>query len=389
MDDGTPPAPPLRVLDLGTQVAGPFAASLLADMGAEVVKVERPAGGDPIRQRTGLSPRWQVEGRGKRSATCDLRQPEGQELLARLAGWADVLIENFRPGTMESWGLGYGALSARWPRLVYVSVSGFGQDGPYRQRPAYNDIGSAFAGLTWLTGTADGPPATPGLFVVDYMTGMLAALGALEALRRRDAAGPAGRGSWVDCAMYEAVLRLAGRDMVERSLTGVLRGRAGHAPLATADGRWLVVSAVTDDQFLRLAQLVADPLLADPALATPAGRQERAAEVDAALRRWAAGLDLAGALEALVGAGVPASPVNSVADLVADPHVVARGAVQRVANARGDTVEMPAPVPRFDAQVAGPSTPAEELGASNEEVWLGLAGLDRARYDDLVRRRVI
>jgi crotonobetainyl-CoA:carnitine CoA-transferase CaiB-like acyl-CoA transferase len=379
----------LKVLDLGTQLAGPFAASLLGDLGAEVIKVEMPAGGDPLRGPDGLSPRWQIESRNKRCVTLNLRVPEGQELLRRLACWADVLVENFRPGVMARWGLGYPDLAEVNPRLVYVSVSGFGQGGPRRALPGYDHIGSAFGGLTHLSGPRDRPPSPPGVTVVDYSTGMLAAMGALEAVRRRDAAGPAGRGEWVQTALYETMLRIIGTDLAQWSMTGAIRERVGGQPAGeresasahtytfrTADERWVVAYPISDKQFSALADLVGDPVLREPRFATRPGRIAHAADLDAVLRRWVAGLDADELLSLLADADVPASPVNTVADIAVDPHVQDCESVVAVTSVRGEEMLMPSVTPRLVEQPGAISWPGAELGSSNEVVYAGLLGIE-------------
>jgi len=383
------PVPPLRVLDLGTQVAGPFAATLLGDLGAEVIKCEQPGTGDPIRLADGLSPRWQVEGRNKRSITLNLRVPEGQAIARRLAQWADVLVENFRPGTMAQWGLDYDTLREANPRLVYVSVSGFGQTGPRRSEPGYDPIGAAFGGLMAATGGTTGRPVAPGLFVVDHMTGMLAAVGALEAVRRRDAPGGTGRGEWVDVALYESVLRLAGADVVFHSEFGTAPPRPSPRVYRTRDQRWLCVYPVTDLQFARLAALTGIPALAATRFATLAGRQAHRAELDELLDEWIAAHDLAPLLEGLNAAEVPASPVNDTPDLLADEHIETRHALTQVPNARGATVTMPTPVPRLTGAPGHIRWSGEPLGASNARVYEELLGLTAADCDRLRASGVI
>ena len=379
----------LRVLDVGTQVAGPFATTLLGDMGADVIKCEQPGRGDPIRLPDGLSARWQSDGRNKRSITLDLRVPEGQELLRRLAGHADVLVENFRPGTMDRWGLGYEALSVVNPRLVYVSVSGFGAGGPNSTRPGYDPIGSAFGGLMGATLGDEGRPVLPGLWVVDHMTGMLAALGALEAVRRRDGAGATGRGEWVEIGLYESVLRLTGYEMVTLSQEGALPARRSPAPFRTRDGHWVMVFPVGEAQTQRLHALVGDPGLDDERFATRERRQQNGDAYDAILRPWVAGHDLAPLLESLAAVDVPASPVHTVEELMTDHHVAARGDIVEVVNERGVAVRMPAPVPRFRDRPGDVRWAGEALGASNHDVYVDFLGLGELELTALVAAGVV
>src|SRR5579863_10438467 len=278
----TRPLEGVRVIDVGTRIGAPFCAGLLGEWGAEVVKVEQPRGGDFMRTIgpfvDGYSLFWAVEGRGRKSVTCDLRAPEGQDLFRRLAAHADVVCENFRPGTMEKWGIGPGALD---PRLVFVRISAFGQDGPYSGRPGLDRLGVAYGGLLHLTGEADRPPVRPGVTVSDYLTGVFAAQAALAALYRRDAAGAAGAatgtGAVVDASLYGSVLRILEWTIAAYDRLGTVRHREGNrlansAPLdnfPTADGRFVCVVAGGDANFGRLCQAMERPdLVADPRYAT-------------------------------------------------------------------------------------------------------------------------
>jgi crotonobetainyl-CoA:carnitine CoA-transferase CaiB-like acyl-CoA transferase len=363
----------LRVLDVGTQVAGPFAATLLGDLGADVIKCEQPGTGDPIRAPDGLSPRWQSDGRNKRSITLNLRVSGGQVLLRRLAERADVLVENFRPGTMERWGLGNEDLAAVNPRLVYVSVSGFGSSGPNSSRPGYDPIGSAFGGLMGATRGSDGRPVLPGLWVVDHMTGMLAALGALEAIRRRETTG---RGDRVEIALYESVLRLTGHEMISLSSLGSVPERNTIPPFRTRDGRWVMVFPVGESQYARLHTLIDDPALSDSRFATRADRQQNADAYHAILAAWVGRHDRARLLDTLGEIDVPSSPVHGFDDFFENEHIVARRNVTEIVNACEQPVKMPSPVPRFDAAPAPIRWAGEELGASNRDVYVDMLGLD-------------
>jgi crotonobetainyl-CoA:carnitine CoA-transferase CaiB-like acyl-CoA transferase len=390
----------LNVLDVGTQVAGPFAATILADLGAEVIKVERPGIGDPLRL-SGMSPRWQVEGRNKRSVTLNLAIPDGQALLRRLAGWADVLVENFRPGTMDRWGLGYEELARVNPRLVYASVSGFGATGPYAGRSGYDHVGSAFGGLTAVTGYGDRAPVLPALFVTDHVTGLFTAIGILEGIRRRDAAGGTGKGTKVDGAVYESIVRFAGADIADYSLTGFVRARVGGEPVAagveesplayayrTRDGRWLSIYPVTDQQLSQLRRLVGDPELEDARFEGTAGRSRHAADWYRIIASWVGAHDFDSLWDLLGRTDVPASRVNSVPELVGDPHVRARGSVVSVPNADGSPVLMPAVIPRLD-EGATIRWAGQPLGASNEAVYCGLLGLSPGDLADLAANGII
>ncbi len=311
----------LHVLEIGNMIGGPWAATLLGDFGAEVVKVESPGRGDTNRYvkggPSGYSQRWQIEARNKRSITLDVAVPEGKAIFERLARWADVLVENHRPGVMERRGLGYAQLHEVNPRLVYVSVSGFGQTGPLRDQPGYDFTAAAFSGFTYTIGFADRPPVLPAYNVADYTSGMFAALGALEAVRRRDAPGGTGVGEWVELGLYEPLLRMSANLIAAYEDDGVVLEREGSFPLddgpaqspiayayETSDGHYLSVSAIADREYRGLAALLEAPELLEPHLLPIEARWTHAATLDRVLRPWIAARTRAEALAALVGAGV-------------------------------------------------------------------------------------
>lgn len=391
----------LKVLDLGTAVAGPFAATLLGDLGAEIIKCEQPGMGDTVRMQ-GMSGRWQMEGRNKRSITLNLRVPEGQDILRRLVQWADVLIENFRPGTMTNWGIGYEELSKLNPRLVYVAISGFGATGPYAPLSGYDFVGSAVGGMTALTGYPHLPPVVPGVLVVDHTSGLFAALGALEAVRRRDAPGGTGRGAFIDMALYESVLRYAATDLVDYSLTGQVRARAGGMPQGpvkqempiwyaykTRDERWLSICTVTPGQIRDLRALIPDPRLQDKKFDTGLSTTYHAEEYYDIISNWTGTHDFDEVWEALRKTSIPAGPINSVQDIVADPHINARGSILTVKNAEGQNLVMPAPTPRIEGDAQNPRWTGEPLGASNDHVYSTLLGFSAEEIADLRQREVI
>ena len=392
MQDNTAPfsrsGDQLKVLDLGTQFAGPFAATVLGDFGAEVIKCEQPGTGDPLRLPDGMSPRWQAVGANKRSITLNLRVPEGQDLLRRLVGWADVLIENFRSGTMDKWGIGYEALSKVNPRLVYVAVSGFGTGGPYTQMSGYDFVGSALGGATALTGYPDQPPVLPGVGATDFTSGLFAAIGALEAVRRRDAAGGSGRGAFVDMALYESMLRLISAEMADYTLDGVLRERAGGSPrrdgkpelpmwysYRTRDGRYLAMQPVTIGQITDLRALIGDPALDDPKFENQKGRMANSGELYDILSRWVAAHDFDEIWDILKTTSVPAGPVNTIPDILADPHIRARGSLVAVRNGKGQDFVLPSATPRMTGNDPAPRWTGEPLGASTRHVYAELLGL--------------
>jgi crotonobetainyl-CoA:carnitine CoA-transferase CaiB-like acyl-CoA transferase len=391
----------LKILDLGTMVAGPVIATLLGDLGAEVIKVEQPGTGDPTREGGGLTARWEVEGRNKRSVTLNLRVDAGQQILRSLTGWADILVENFRPGTMQAWGLGYEELAAINPGLVYVSVSGYGQDGPRRELAGYDHIGAAFGGLTSVTGYADRPPVLPGMPVVDYATAAFAAVAAVEAVRRRDLPGSDGRGRWVDCALYETALRMAGPDFVNFSRNGMVRGREGGMPLQpgrsetphaftyrTRDGRWVAFHVALDRHWAKLVGLVGDPTMLEPRFASKQQRYDNASEVYDLLAQWFLSKDLRELDEMMGGAGLPFSAINDVQDIASDPHVQARQNLVSVHSDNGDHVIMQDAFPRFE-RGNNIRWPGELLGASTRQVYRELLELDDQQLDRLASDGVI
>jgi formyl-CoA transferase len=390
MTDGHDVVPRLRVLDVGTIIGGPFVATLLGDLGADVIKCEQPGSGDPVRLADRMSPRWQVEGRNKRSVTVNLRVPAGQELLRELACWADVLVENFRPGTMARWGLGYDELSKVNRRLVYVSVSGFGQEGPSSSRPGYDPVAAAFGGLAEMSGEHDGPPTRPGLSVMDHMAALFATVGALEAVRRRDTPGGTGSGAWVDMALYAPAVRLAGVHFVSHSLSGVAPTRSGVRPYLTKDGCWFIIHADQDRQFQRLVKLIGDERLSAEWFATRADRMANAAALAEIVGSWVSGIDAAQLDVLLAAADVPGSAVNGVAELSENEHLRARDDLERVRNARGETVTMPGVVPRIVGdEFGGIRWTGQPLGASNEDVYQGLLRMSEDRYQALIDEGII
>jgi crotonobetainyl-CoA:carnitine CoA-transferase CaiB-like acyl-CoA transferase len=354
-----------------------------------------------------MSYQWMIEGRNKRSITLQLSDPRGRELVLRLAKWADVLVENFRPGVMERWGLGYDALSAANPRLVYVRISGFGQTGPYRDRPGLDFVGAGFAGLTYVTGSPDRPPSTPGYPLCDYMAGAFGAIGALEALRRRDAPGGTGSGEVIDVGLYEPVLRFATPWLSIFDREGVVRERDGSAPrpddrapqgiwgysYETAEGRWVTLLPVSrrDEVQRRLLDAIGRrDLVDDPRLVSAADRDSNYKVLDTAVREWCAANDVDTIITALDAVGVPCGAVNSAADICADPHIRERNLVT-VPDHRGLPLLMQGVVPRVGF-AAGPGEvrwAGEPLGASNADVYQGLLGISQEELDELAGAGVI
>jgi formyl-CoA transferase len=393
----------LRVLELGSLLAGPFAGHLLAGFGADVIKVEPPGRGDELRRWRkldgGTSLWWRSLARGKRCVTCDLRAEEGRALVRRLLETAriDVLIENFRPGRMEAWGLGWDDIHRIDPRIVMVRVSGYGQTGPYRDRPGFANVAEAFGGLRYVSGDPDGPPMRTGVSLGDSLAGMHAAFGALAAIHARDAGG-LGVGQVVDVALYESVMSMMESLVPEYDRLGHVRERTGSrlpgivpsGTYACADGRFVVIGANSDALFRKLAVAIGRPDLAnDPRLATADGRSAHADEIDTAIAAWTTGLHHDAVIAALVHAEIPAGPIQSAADLVADPHVRARGMIERITLPDGSPLSVSRIVPVLSATPAQSGWAGPDLGAHNAEVWGELAGLTAAELADLSARGVI
>jgi succinyl-CoA---D-citramalate CoA-transferase len=385
---------------MGQLLAGPFCGQLLADFGAEVIKLEDPARGDPMRQwgrekPHGLSLWWPVIARNKKSVTLNLRHPEGQSLARRLLGTADVLVENFRPGTLERWGLGYDTLAERNPGLVLVRVTGFGQDGPYAPRAGYGSIGEAMGGLRYVTGDPSTPPSRSGISIGDSLAGTFAALGALLALHAR---ARTGRGQVVDSAIYEAVLAMTESLVTENQVAGYTRERTGAilpnvAPsnvYPTADGQLVLVAANQDTVFRRLAAAMARPELADdPRYASHSARGEHQVELDGLIAGWTATLDAGRLLAALEEAGVPAGRIYRATDMLADPHYLARQAIVRLADPELGEIAMQNVAPRLSATPGRVAWPGPALGRHNREVYQGLLGLPEEEVERLADQAVI
>jgi succinyl-CoA:(S)-malate CoA-transferase subunit B len=390
----------LGVLDLATFVAAPFCCTLLGEFGAEVIKVEQPERGDDLRRlgtpvREGLSYWWLVESRNKKSITCNLREPEGQALVTRLAGGVDVLAENFRPGTMERWGLGWDDLRAANPGLVMVRISAFGQTGPYRERPGFGRIAAAMGGLSYLSGYPDRPPVTPGTPTIpDYLAGALGAFGALVALQHRQRSG---EGQVVDVGLYEPMLRMLDELIPVYGATGYVRERIGsgteyvvpHDHYRARDGRWLAIACTNDRMFERLAAAMGRPGLAGE-YPTMAARLEQRTELNALVQAWVGSADARDVLARLDAAQVPCGPVASARDLFEDPHVQARENIVELPNPLGGLLSMVGVVPRLTASPGRvESTGPVAVGAHNEEIYCGRLGLSRDELRALATRGIV
>lgn len=367
-------------------MAGPVAATHLADFGAEVIKVEEPKRGDTIRGLgggAGAELFWLQEGRGKRCVTLDLRQERGQQILARLAQVADVLIESFRPGTMERWGLGPDVLCEQNPRLIYLRVSGYGQTGPYRERGSFDRIAAAFSGVTYASGYPDRPPVRAGYALADYMGAAFNAFSVAMALYERET-GETGRGQVIDLALYEPLLRASEATAVMYDRFGIVRERSGNRHVAavpsglyeTSDGKYITLFAAPDHIFRRLAQVMELPELSDDPRFVHAGvRRKNGEALEAEVASWVAGLSAESALERLLEAQVPASSVNSIADVFADPQVSARENLVEVPDGKGGQLRMVGVMPKLSRTPGRVRHAGRALGADNETVYPELLGL--------------
>jgi crotonobetainyl-CoA:carnitine CoA-transferase CaiB-like acyl-CoA transferase len=387
-----------RVIELGSTVAGPFCGRLLADFGAEVIKVE-PAEGDPVRT---MGKRFHGKSlyaasifRNKSLISVDLRTPEGQDIVAGLAEKSDVMVENFRPGGMERWGLGYERLSARNPGLVMVRISGFGQDGPYSQRAGYGVIGEAVSGLRHLTGDPDRAPARVAVSMTDYITGLYAAFGATLALLAR---GKSGRGQCIDAALYECAFSFMEPWIPAFEKLGYVANRTGsrlpestpNNLYATGDGSFIHITAMGEAVFRRLCEAMGQPGLADDPRFTPAtARSQNHEDLDDLIGAWAATKDLAELERILEQAQVPATRIYTIADIFADPHYKARGSIAHAPDADLGSVAMATVVPRLSQTPGAVRHAGHRVGEDTREVLQALLGLDPARIASLERAGVI
>lgn len=388
------PLEKVRVLDLGTFIAGPFCATILAEFGADVIKVEPPGQGDSIRRlgtesTCGDTLMWLSEGRNKRCVSVDLRKEAGRSLVRRLATKCDIVVENFRPGTLEKWGLGYEQLKSDNPGLVLVRISAYGQDGPMRELPGFARVAHAFSGLAYLAGEPGRVPVVPGsTSLADYLSGLYGAIGALLALRVRDESG---EGQVVDLALYESVFRLLDELVPAYQQSGHVRERMGaevgfvcpHSHYETEDKKWIALACSNDAMFARLAAGMGMPGLAAPAMYGCKDRRLAARdEVNRIVANWVRSYPCHDVLEICKRADVPASLIYSIADIFQDPQYRARGNVEIRPSRIGD-LAVPAVVPRLSATPGGISWLGEPVGARNEEVLRDVLGMSRQEIDRL------
>jgi formyl-CoA transferase len=381
------PLDDLRVVELGSLLAGPFCGQLLGDFGAEVIKVEDPGSGDPMRQwgrekPYGLSLWWPVVARNKKSVTANLRTEEGQDLVRRLVAKADVLVENFRPGTLERWGLAPEQLWEINPGLVVTRVTGFGQTGPYAERAGYGSIGEAMGGIRYVTGDPDRPPARAGISLGDSLAATFATLGTLVALHNR---GRTGRGQVVDAAIYEAVLALMESLLPEWQVAGYQRERTGATlpnvspsnAYPTADGEMVLVAANQDTVFGRLTEVMGQTELAtDERYATHGARGQHMEELDGLIAAWTSTLDADDLLGRLHEGGVPAGRIFRAKDMFADPHFAARDAIVRLTHPELGEFAMHNVFPRLSETPGSVRHVGPTLGEHNKEIYQGMLGID-------------
>jgi formyl-CoA transferase len=367
----------VKVIELGQLIAGPFAGKTLAEFGAEVVKIEPPGEGDPLRKwrklHGGTSVWWQVQSRNKQSIVLDLRHPKGQEIARQLIRDADVVIENFRPGTMEGWGLGWEDLSKLNPGLVMLRISGYGQTGPYRDLPGFGVIGEAMGGLRYITGEPGRPPVRVGVSIGDSLAALHGVIGILLALYHRKVNG--GNGQYIDVALYEAVFSMMESLLPEYDAFGVIRERAGSSmpgivptnAYPCKNGEYVLIAGNGDSIFKRLMDAVGRPDLAnDPDLAHNDGRVRRVGEIDAAITAWTEGRTIAEILTVMTKARVPAGRIYSAKDIVEDPHYTARGMIEQIVSRDGLTVKVPAVVPKLSDTPGNIRSSAPRLGEDTE-----------------------
>jgi formyl-CoA transferase len=392
----TLPLDDLRVVEFGQLLAGPFCGQLLGDFGAEVIKVEDPSRGDPMREwgrekPYGKSLWWPVVARNKKSITCNLREPEGQDLVRRLIDTADVVVENFRPGTLERWGMAPETLWRTNPGLIVTRVTGYGQTGPYAPRAGFGSIGEAMGGIRYVMGSPDGPPVRAGISLGDSLAATFACLGTLVALHSRTRTG---RGQVVDSAIYEAVLAMMESLLPEWAVAGYQRERTGAtlpnvAPsnvYPTGDGDLVLIAANQDSVFARLAAAMDEPELAkDERYATHSARGAAMVELDNHIAEWTSTKTADSLLESLHEHGVPAGRIFRAKDMFEDPHFAARRAIVTVPHPDFGELPMHNATPRLSETPGSVRTAGPALGEHNDEIWggvLGLSAAERARLTD-------
>jgi succinyl-CoA:(S)-malate CoA-transferase subunit A len=392
----------IRVIDVGNFLAGPYAAAMMGEFGAEVLKVEHPIGGDPMRRfgtptsRPDATLKWLSESRNKKSVTIDLRQDEGVQLFLRLVAKSDVLIENFRPGTMEEWGLTWEALSEANPRLVMLRVSGYGQTGPYRRRSGFAHIAQAFGGLNYLAGFPGETPVLPGTVPLgDYIASLYGAIGIMVALRHREKTG---RGQIIDVGIYEAIFRMMEEIASVYGVSGKIREREGsgsfvavpHGHFRTKDDRWIAIACTTDKMFERLSVAMGQPELSSSGLYGDQRKRLAARDtVNAIVIDWVASLDRDEVLRLCLEEEVPVGKVNSIADIFDDEHFAARGSLAHILDAELGDIVVPGVVPTLSATPGRIDSLGPTLGNATDAVMRELLGLTAAELQRLHQHKII
>lgn len=390
----------LKILEMGQLLAGPFCASFLAGFGAEVIKIEKPKTGDPLRiwrkLYKGTSLWWLSMGRNKKSITLDMTRREGQEIAKKLAAKVDILLENFKPGTMEKWGMGYEELKNLNKGLIMVRVSGWGQTGPYSSRPGYANVAEGVGGMRFTTGYPDRPPVRTGTSIGDTLAGLHAALGALTAVYHRDVNG--GEGQIVDVAIYESIFNMMESTLAEYDKLGHIRERQGAklegiVPTSTypcKDDKFIIIGGNGDSIYRRLMTAIGRADLAEHAeMQDNAGRVGHEAEIDQAITDWTQTQTYDEAYAAMIEAEVPCGPVYSIADIVKDEQYIARELFETVEIAPGDTVKIPAVLPKLTATPGGTDWIGPRLGEHNEEIYRGFLEMSQSEYEDLIANEII
>lgn len=399
-DTSTPlPLAGIRVLEMGSLIAGPFASKILGEFGAEIIKIEPVDTGDPLRKwrklHNGTSLWWQVQSRNKKSVAIDLKTEAGQELVRKLSATCDVIVENFRPGTLEGWGLGWEALSALNPRLIMLRISGYGQTGPYRDLPGFGVVGEAMGGLRYITGYPDRPPVRVGISLGDSLSSLHGVMGVMFALFHRERNN--GKGQFIDVALYESVFNVMESLIPEQDLLGHTRERTGSSLPGIAptnayrcnDGNHVLVAGNGDGIFRRLmAAIGRNDLAEDPRYQQNDGRVAGVQEIDGAIEAWTSVRTQDAVLAALTKAGVPAGKIYSAVDILNDPHYQARDMIRRVETKDGTPLRVPGIVPKLSETPGRLRTPAPDLGEHTDAVLRDL-GLDDHEIAALHRQGVV
>ena len=399
MNETPKPLHGIRVVELGQLIAGPFAGKFFAEFGAEVIKVEPPGKGDPLRYWRGMhgdtSLWWYVQNRNKKSLTLDLRKPEGQEVARRLIRDADIVIENFRPGTLEKWGLAYEELSRENAGLIMLRMSGFGQTGPMHDQAGFGSVGESMGGMRYVTGFPDGAPVRMNLSIGDALAALHGVIGTMMALHHRTAHG--GKGQVIDVALFEAVFNMMEGTLPEYDMLGEIRGRTGTGlsgivpsnTYSTSDGQYVVIGANADSIFRRLMTLIGrDDLSNDDSLADNAGRCKRVEELDCVIAEWTARYKVDEVVALLNSAQVPNGKIFSIADIARDAQYLARGMIQEVTLPDGTSLRVPGIVPKLSDTPGGLNWVGPDLGEHTQEVLLSL-GYDAAQIEAMCARKIV